>query len=277
VFKLIKLILLAVFIVSDFNVQAHADIYRYIDPNEVVHMTDVPLPGYKKFVAGKKNNPSPDNDVVQREQKDDFYGYYIQMGPFQNIKEAEKLRIRLQHKGIEAFSFKQRKGKFAVWFGNFSTQEKAQAEAKNLVSEKIIGKYFISSPQEAYPVQPIELNKSKLTREAKKMANVLKSMHSIMKFRSECVFKAGEMANIQDSVACSMYFPGDYAVGNVPMRYVHDIEAFTQKTAVSFTRTKSPVSFVLQALVKVDGDYVPLCYFMYVKEFDSLTASYNYR
>lgn len=74
-------------------------------------------------------------------------GFAIQVGAFSEVKNAERLSNRLQQKGIEAFYFKKDSGLYAVRFGDFDTKERAKKAAQRLVSEKVIGSYFIAPPQ----------------------------------------------------------------------------------------------------------------------------------
>ncbi len=74
-------------------------------------------------------------------------GYSIQIGAFAEVKNAERLTAKLQEKGIEAFYFKRENGLYAVRFGDFPRGDDARKTAKKLVSEKIIGSYFIAAPQ----------------------------------------------------------------------------------------------------------------------------------
>lgn len=75
-------------------------------------------------------------------------GHAIQVGAFSEVKNAERLTTRLQVRGIEAFYFKRENGLYAVRFGDFSSKEEAKREARKLVSDGIIGAYFIAPPQD---------------------------------------------------------------------------------------------------------------------------------
>jgi gamma-D-glutamyl-L-lysine dipeptidyl-peptidase len=74
-------------------------------------------------------------------------GFAIQVGAFSEVKNAERLSNRLQKKGIEAFYFKRDNGVYAVRFGDFDSKEKAKKVAQRLVSDRLIGSYFIAPPQ----------------------------------------------------------------------------------------------------------------------------------
>jgi len=76
-------------------------------------------------------------------------GYSIQVGAFSEVKNAERLTSKLQDKGIEAFYFRKENNVYAVRFGDFPTKDAAQKGARKLVSEKLIGSYFIAPPAQA--------------------------------------------------------------------------------------------------------------------------------
>jgi gamma-D-glutamyl-L-lysine dipeptidyl-peptidase len=77
-------------------------------------------------------------------------GYSIQVGAFAEVKNAERLTSKLQVKGIDAFYFRKENGYYAVRFGDYESREAARRGAEKLVAEKIIGAYFIASPQDNY-------------------------------------------------------------------------------------------------------------------------------
>ncbi len=83
-------------------------------------------------------------------------GYTIQVGAFAEVKNAERLTVKLQGKGIEAFYFKKDNGVYVVRFGDYPTREAAAKAARKLVAEKIVGTYFIASPRETYLARPKE-------------------------------------------------------------------------------------------------------------------------
>jgi cell wall-associated NlpC family hydrolase len=83
-------------------------------------------------------------------------GYTIQVGAFAEVKNAERLTVKLQGKGIEAFYFKKDNGVYAVRFGDYPNRDAAAKAARKLVAEKLIGSYFIASPRETYLVKPKE-------------------------------------------------------------------------------------------------------------------------
>jgi cell wall-associated NlpC family hydrolase len=77
-------------------------------------------------------------------------GYCIQVGAFAEVKNAERLTAKLQAQGIDAFFFRESNFVYAVRFGDYSRRELARKEARKLVEEKIIGDYFIASPNDTY-------------------------------------------------------------------------------------------------------------------------------
>lgn len=83
-------------------------------------------------------------------------GFAIQMGAFSELKNAERFAARLQDKGIDAFYFRRDNGIYVVRFGDFSSREKARVAANRLVAEKMIGSYYIASPDELAFVIPGE-------------------------------------------------------------------------------------------------------------------------
>src|SRR5512146_834565 len=70
-------------------------------------------------------------------------GYTIQVGAFAEVKNAERLTVKLQGKGIEAFYFKKDNGVYAVRFGDYPSREAAAKAARKLMAEKIVGSYFV--------------------------------------------------------------------------------------------------------------------------------------
>jgi cell wall-associated NlpC family hydrolase len=77
-------------------------------------------------------------------------GYSIQVGAFSEVKNAERLTIKLQGKGIEAFYFRKDNGVYVVRFGDYPVREKAKKAAEKLVAEKLVESYFIASPDAVF-------------------------------------------------------------------------------------------------------------------------------
>src|SRR5512138_2473019 len=77
-------------------------------------------------------------------------GYSIQVGAFAEVKNAERLTVKLQAKGIEAFYFRKDNGVYVVRFGDYQARDKAKKAAEKLVAEKLVESYFIASPDAVF-------------------------------------------------------------------------------------------------------------------------------
>lgn len=77
-------------------------------------------------------------------------GYTIQVGAFSDVKNAERLTVKLQAKGIEAFYFRKDNGVYVVRFGDYPARDKARKTAEKLVAEKLVESYFIASPDAVF-------------------------------------------------------------------------------------------------------------------------------
>ncbi len=77
-------------------------------------------------------------------------GYSIQVGAFSDVKNAERLTTKLQSKGIEAFYFRKDNGVYVVRFGDYRGRDAAKKGAEKLIAEKMIGSYFIASPDAVF-------------------------------------------------------------------------------------------------------------------------------
>ena len=77
-------------------------------------------------------------------------GFSIQVGAFADVRNAERLTAKLQTKGIEAFYFKKDSGVYAVRFGDYPDRKSARKHAQKLVAEKLVGSYFIASPEAVF-------------------------------------------------------------------------------------------------------------------------------
>jgi cell wall-associated NlpC family hydrolase len=77
-------------------------------------------------------------------------GYSIQVGAFAEVANAERLAAKLQGKGVEAFYFKKENGVYAVRFGDYPSRDAARKHAQKLVAEKLVGSYFIASPEAVF-------------------------------------------------------------------------------------------------------------------------------
>jgi len=81
-------------------------------------------------------------------------GYSIQVGAFSDVRNAERLTIKLQAKGIEAFYFRKDNGVYVVRFGDYPARDKARKVAEKLVAEKLVESYFIASPDAVFSKIP---------------------------------------------------------------------------------------------------------------------------
>lgn len=77
-------------------------------------------------------------------------GYSIQVGAFSEVKNAERLTVKLQSKGIEAFYFRKDNGVYVVRFGDYPSRDRAKKAAEKLVAEKLAENYFIASPDAVF-------------------------------------------------------------------------------------------------------------------------------
>jgi gamma-D-glutamyl-L-lysine dipeptidyl-peptidase len=77
-------------------------------------------------------------------------GYSIQVGAFSDVKNAERLTVKLQSKGIEAFYFRKDSGVYVVRFGDYRGRDAAKKGAEKLVAQKLIDSYFIASPDAVF-------------------------------------------------------------------------------------------------------------------------------
>lgn len=75
-------------------------------------------------------------------------GYSIQVGAFAEVRNAERLTMKLLDKGIEAFYFRKDNGLYAVRFGDHPTADAARREAQRLVRDHMIGTFFIAEPRQ---------------------------------------------------------------------------------------------------------------------------------
>ena len=84
-------------------------------------------------------------------------GYSIQVGAFSDVKNAERLTVKLQSRGIEAFYFRKDSGVYVVRFGDYRGRAEAKKSAEKLVAEKLVESYFIASPDAVFSkVQKVE-------------------------------------------------------------------------------------------------------------------------
>lgn len=77
-------------------------------------------------------------------------GYSIQVGAFADVRNAERLTAKLQAQGLEAFYFRKDNGIYVVRFGDYRDRAGAKKAAEKLVAQKLVGSYFISSPDAVF-------------------------------------------------------------------------------------------------------------------------------
>jgi nucleoid DNA-binding protein len=261
-----RIIFAAVFglLICQSNVQA--DIFKYVDENDIVHFTDRPTPRFT-----------------------------IQLGPFTRAK-ADRCSKKLKDLGHSANSIKSGKDVYLVRFGNFSTQSQAKAEAQELVANKIISTYKLYENKEAKPFKRVEIygepskppDSSRLTGEARTIEIYLNSKAFkiiLSKALAEYQTAGDNLSRIQMNnfysvcsdnngivpIVCSLNFPGDYPVGpTLPLRYLHFIEKVTRDVARSFIKSSTTDYEII-------GQYqlYMVCRFTYSHYFDRLDAFYG--
>jgi hypothetical protein len=111
------------------------------------------------------------------------------------------------------------------------------------------------------PEQQIKANNQKLTQMSKKMELVIRRAYP-NQFQTTCYAK-------DNLVFCRLRFPGNYSIGNVPQRYLHEMQEIAHGIAIAFRRDYAP-SFWIQPQVKVGGDYDLVGNYIYDEVFDSL-------
>ena len=243
-----------------------ADIFNYVDENDIVHFTDNPTPCLT-----------------------------IQMGPFSRAK-ADRWSMKLKEIGYSVNSIKNGNGLYLIRFGNFSTQSQAKTEAQKLVANKIISTYRLYENKEAKPFKRVAtegkpskpLDSSRLTGQARTMEIYLNSKAFKMvlgKALTEYQTAGDDLSSIQMNdfysvcsdnngivpVVCSLNFPGNYPVGpTLPLRYLHFIEIVTRDVSRSFIKSSTKD----YELVSQYRSYM-VCRFTYSHYFDRLDAFYG--
>jgi len=77
-------------------------------------------------------------------------GYSVQVGAFSVLDNARTLARTLSTRGLEACFFLDESGYYKVRFGDFSSKDAAELEARRVLNEALIEDYFIVSPGD-YP------------------------------------------------------------------------------------------------------------------------------
>lgn len=168
-------------------------------------------------------------------------------------------------------------GKIGANLGSLS--ETSNVSYGEEVFTKVCGKNqepIVVNENQGMKIRPNELENPVLKSEMNKIEKALINSKFKVKFYSEC----STSNNPTDRVVCTMFFP---EILN-DMRYVHEIEAFTRNMVISVA-SRNTVSFEVYAVMKdrgdkeaalrvkqsqVKGNYIPVCAFMYSKEFDQL-------
>jgi len=248
-----------------FSTKTNADIYEFEDSQGAIHMTDQNCPGYKKT---NNSNKQPNGLIVHNKNS-----FYIAV-PFKKLTSAESFKNSLRANNIEAFIFSKSKTNILVWFGFYETRKKAAEAANMLVDTGVLKKFIISSPEEDLQSQPqIVSAKRSANNEVKRMERVLNSNSRKFGYKAKC--KSSDQSPEGDETICHLQFVGNYSIGRVPFRFVHQVENITRNFAVAFSRAREPRPFTLQSTVSVEGNQAPIYIISYSKHFDSLTTIYQ--
>lgn len=80
--------------------------------------------------------------------------------------------------------------------------------------------------------------------------------------------------NPEKEIECGIYYEKNYEIGGVPARLIHEIQA-NVLAAVYYARDiKSNPSFDFTPLIKIGGEYMPVCSYYYSKNFDQVYPTY---
>ncbi len=90
--------------------------------------------------AASPRHPSPRPPAVERT------GWAVQAGAFSDVRNADRLSSRIAREGHETFYFRTERGYLAVRFGDFGRREEAERAAARLVSDGVIGTWFLITP-----------------------------------------------------------------------------------------------------------------------------------
>lgn len=213
-----------------------ADIYRYVDEDGTVLLTNLP---------------------------ELRTGYKIKIGPFNSYSTATSVSNKLSESGIDAFTLHKITKDLSVYIGNYKTKEMAKSEANKLVNKKIINKYEITVPV---------TNKSNNNNQKYDWDYMQEYLNS-KQFRTyfersltESVIASEEFQNIPvkeyfaecktgyQSIACTLFFPVKWKLGEVPQRYQNFMYSMTSRVAYIFSK-KYKVRFVI---LGVYGNF-PFC------------------
>ncbi len=74
-------------------------------------------------------------------------GFSIQVGAFSQLNNAVRLEQSLAQRGVDAYYFRHQSGLYKVRFGNHTSYQQAQSEAKQLQGQGVIERFFIVIPE----------------------------------------------------------------------------------------------------------------------------------
>ena len=75
-------------------------------------------------------------------------GYAVQVGAFSVLENAVALEASLARRGIDAYYFRDESGLYKVQFGNHTSYETAQAQARQFQQQNLIDSFFIAVPDQ---------------------------------------------------------------------------------------------------------------------------------
>ncbi|MCF6266537.1 MAG: NlpC/P60 family protein [Desulfuromusa sp.] len=102
---------------------------------------------------------SPSSSSLQK------MGYSVQVGAFKQLENAVRLEQLLNRQGIEAYHFLHESGLYKVRFGNHADYSAARSEAEQLQAQKVIGRFFIVSPEDYTAAKILRGDKGNLREE----------------------------------------------------------------------------------------------------------------
>lgn len=119
--------------------------------------------------------------------------------------------------------------------------------------------------KKANETQEEKANRADLEQVARKMESAIKKF-SNNKFQTKCVNN--------DGIVCTLKFPKDVVGEGPDMRNIHNAQAIAKGIAYDFVYHNKSVplrAFWIQAQVKMNGQYMPVCNLFYSKHLDRLT------
>jgi len=92
-------------------------------------------------------------------------GYSVQVGAFKQLENAVRLEQSLNRRGVEAYHFLHKSGLYKVRFGNHPNYPAARSEAEQLQAQRVIGRFFIVSPEDYSAARILRGNRGNLREE----------------------------------------------------------------------------------------------------------------